>query len=395
MMSKNEESINIKQPPLIQKLSIVFIFLGVLTLLGSFLFEDSHKTAASYLVSFVYFLFLSLGALFFLSVQYVTGAVWSVNLRRMMESMTAYLPLSILLLIPLVYYGQYLYEWFHPSHVENDPILMGKVAYLNVPFFLIRLAVFFAGWMFFYKKFIKFSYSQDKDGQPQWMKKLTKYSIGFLLFFVLSFSFLSVDLLMSLDAHWFSTIFGVYTFAGAFQSALAGMILLTIYMIPRSGGRITKDHLHDLGKFLMGITLFWAYIAFSQYMLIWYANLPEETTFFIPRSKEPWMWVSIALIVFKFAVPFVCLLPRWVKRNYVAVSVMSILILIMQYVDIYWLVYPSVSEEVLRWDLLDLGFFLGFLGLFLYSIFKFFSKYPAFPVKDPMEQKSTDHHVTY
>ena len=322
--------------------------------------EDSQKTAVAYLVSFVYFLFLSLGALFFLSVQYAAGAIWSVNLRKMMESMTAYLPFSAVLLIPLVYYGQYLYEWFHASHVENDPLLMGKVAYLNVPFFLIRLILFFAGWLFFYKKFIKLSRLQDQDGQSQWMEKLKKYSIGFLIFFVLSFSFLSVDLLMSLDAHWFSTIFGVYTFAGAFQSALAGMVLLTVYMIPRSEGRITKDHLHDLGKFLMGMTLFWAYIAFSQYMLIWYANLPEETTFFVPRSKEPWMWVSIALIVFKFAVPFICLLPRWVKRNTLTVSALSVLILIMQYVDIYWLVYPSLDEEALRWNLLDLGFFSRF-----------------------------------
>jgi len=394
-MSRQTASIHIKQSPLIQKLNAVFMFLGALTLLGSFLPEDSHKTAVAYLVSFTYFLFLALGALFFLSVQYATGAIWSVNLRKMMESMTAYLPLSAVLLIPLVYYGQYLYEWFHSNHVENDPILMGKVAYLNVPFFLVRLILFFAGWLFFYKKFIKFSHLQDKDGQSHWVEKLKKYSVGFLLFFVLSFSFLSVDLLMSLDAHWFSTIFGVYTFAGAFQSALAGMVLLTVYMIPRSEGRITKDHLHDLGKFLMGITLFWAYIAFSQYMLIWYANLPEETTFFIPRSREPWMWVSIALIVFKFAVPFVCLLPRWVKRNYLAVSIISVLILIMQYVDIYWLVYPSLSGEMLRWDLFDLGFFLGFLGLFLYSIFKFFSKYPALPIQDPMEQKSTQHNVTY
>ena len=394
-MNNREEQVKIAPPPSIQKLSVVFIFLGAVSLLSSFLFEDSQKTASAYLVSFIYFLFLSLGALFFLSVQYVTSAVWSVNLRKMMESLSAYLPWSAVLLIPLIYYGQYLYEWFHPSHVEKDPLLMGKTAYLNVPFFLARLVLFFGGWLFFYKKFIHFSQKQDAGGPSLWMEKAKKYSVGFLLFFVLSFSFLSVDLLMSLDAHWFSTIFGVYTFAGAFQSALALMVLLTVYMIPRSKGRITKDHLHDLGKFLMGITLFWAYIAFSQYMLIWYANLPEETTFFVPRSKGPWMWVSISLIVFKFAVPFVCLLPRWVKRNYTAVSVLSILILIMQYVDIYWLVYPSLDGKILRWGLLDLGFFLGFLGLFLYSVLKFFSENPAAPAQDPMSQKSTEHHVTY
>ncbi len=394
-MSDSKEQVKITQPPSLQKLSVVFMFLGAVSLLGSFLLEDSQKTASAYLVSFVYFLFLSLGALFFLSVQYVTNAVWSVNLRRVMESLSAYLPFSAVLLIPLVYYGQYLYEWFHPSHVENDPLLMGKTAYLNVPFFLIRLILFFGGWLVFYKKFIQFSRRQSAEGSMLWMEKAKKYSVGFLLFFVLSFSFLSVDLLMSLDAHWFSTIFGVYTFAGSFQSALALMILLTVYMIPRSKGQITKDHLHDLGKFLMGMTLFWAYIAFSQYMLIWYANLPEETTFFVPRSKGPWMWVSISLIVFKFAVPFVCLLPRWVKRNTAAVSSLSVLILIMQYVDIYWLVYPSLDGKTLRWDLLDLGFFLGFLGLFVHSVFKFFSQHSAVPVRDPMSGQSAKHHVTY
>ena len=197
------------------------MFLGVVSLLGSFLLEDSHKTSSAYLVSFVYFLFLSLGALFFLAVQYVTGAVWSVNLRKMMESMSAYLPLSAILLIPLVYYGQYLYEWFHPSHVANDPLLMGKAVYLNIPFILVRLVLFFAGWIFFYTKFVKLSHLQDTNGQTWWMEKAKKYSVGFLLFFVLSFSFLSVDLLMSLDAHWFSTIFGVYTFAGGFSVSVS------------------------------------------------------------------------------------------------------------------------------------------------------------------------------
>ncbi len=382
-------------PNYLRKLCFVFMGTGGVTLFASLFLTDPRRAAFAYLVPFVYFLFISLGALFFLSIQYASSAGWSVNIRRLIESLTPYLIFASILLVPLIYYGPYLFEWFHKDHVLQDPILKGKAAYLNIPFFLIRLAVFFGGWLFFAHQFVRLSSLQDRDGDVRWTQKLVRYSIAFLFFFVISFSFLSVDLLMSLDAHWFSTIFGVYTFAGAFQSVLAVLILMTVYFIPRSGGRVSSDHLHDLGKFLMGMTLFWAYIAFSQYMLIWYANLPEETTFYIPRSKEPWMWVSLSLVVFKFAVPFVCLLPRWVKRHYKAVSVICILILIMQYVDVYWLVYPSYSEEKLYWGLLDMGFFIGFLGVFVYSIVRFFGKYSALPEKDPRGHESDAHHVTY
>lgn len=380
-------------PTWVKQISAVFIFIGAVTLLSSLFFNDYKRVGFSYLVPYVYFLFLSMGALFFLTVQFVSQSGWSVNIQRIMEAVSSYLPYSAVLIIPLLYYGFYVYEWFSPDH--DDPLLMQKKSYLNFSFFLFRLVLFFSVWIFFFQKLLKFSFSQDKDGKIIWTQKSIKYSVGFLLFFVPSFSLLSVDLLMSLDFHWFSTIFGVYTFSGAFQSSLAIIILFSVYFMPESKGAINENHLHDLGKFLMGMTLFWAYIAFSQYMLIWYANLPEETTFFIPRSKTPWMWVSLSLLVFKFIIPFFCLLPRWVKRNYKTISGLSILILIMQYVDIYWLVYPAFNPDQLFWGLFDFGFFLGFLGLFLLCIFSFFSKYSVIPVRNPKEHESLSHHVTY
>ena len=405
-LAKNENFITLREdfimlkkpypvPEWAAKISIVCMFIGGLALAWSFIGNSTAKAAPAYLVSFIYFLFISIGALFFIAIQHACRAGWSVNIRRLMEAMTAYLPWACLLFLPLIYFGSFLYEWYHPEEVQNDPLLKQKSAYLNIPFFLIRTFVFFAVWTFISRKLLKFSLSQDKDGKALWTDKALRWSVGFLLFFVPSFSLLSVDLLMSLDSHWFSTIFGVYTFAGSFQSALAVMILLTIYFIPQSEKLIRKDHLHDLGKFLMGMTLFWAYIAFSQYMLIWYANLPEETTFFVPRSKEPWMWVSMALIVFKFVVPFICLLPRWVKRNFKTAAALSILILVMQYVDVYWLVYPSVNPQKLQFGFFDISFFLGFAGVFIFSIFKFFSKHSVLPVLDPREHESNTHHVTY
>ena len=382
-------------PHSIKNLSLVCLFIGALTLLASLFTGELKKVGYAYLVPFIYFFFISIGALFFITVQFVSKARWSANIRRMMESMASFLPYSAVMWVPFILYGAHIYEWWDPAHIEKDPLLKHKEPYLNLYFFLIRLALFFSVWVFFFKKILKFSTLQDQDGKEIWREKSVKYSVAFLLFFVPSFSLLSVDFLMSLDAHWFSTIFGVYTFAGAFQSALAVMILLAVYFMPLSKGLINENHLHDLGKFLMGMTLFWAYIAFSQYMLIWYANLPEETTFFIPRSKEPWMWVSLSLVVFKFAVPFFCLLPRWVKRNKTTISILSIWILIMQYVDIYWLVYPAFSPDRLVLGWLDVGFFMGFFGLFLMVVFSFFQKYSVVPLKDPEEEKSTAHHVTY
>ena len=381
-------------PDWVKKFSYIAVFLGVIVFVWSCFFEEPRRVGLAYLTPFVYFLFIALGSLFFVSIQHVSHAGWSVNVRRIFEAISSYLPWSILLLIPLVYFGNFLYEWYHPEHFEHDPILKKKEPYLNLPFFIVRLLVFFAGWLFFYKKLVSFSLKQDRDGKVLWTDKAVKYSVWFLLFFVPSFSLLSVDLLMSLDSHWFSTIFGVYTFAGAFQSALAVIILLTIYFMPHSKGKINNNHLHDLGKFLMGMTLFWAYIAFSQYMLIWYANLPEETTFYVPRSKGSWAIVSIALIVFKFVVPFICLLPRWVKRNIKTMAVLSSLILIMQYVDLYWLIYPAFYPEV-SWGWLDAVFLLGFAGGFIGLVFLFFTKHPPMTVSDPREHESSSHHVTY
>lgn len=382
-------------PDKIKNISIVGMFIGLL-FASYFAMEGSpERLAHAYLVPFIYFTFLSMGSLFFLSIHHVSKAGWSVNIKRIMESAGAFIPVAFFMALPLFYYGEFMYEWFDSAHVAADPILKNKSPYLNVPFFIIRTCLFFGFWYFIHSKLVKFSRKQDEDGKIIWNEKAIRYSIAFLLLFSLSFSFFSVDFLMSLDSHWFSTIFGVYAFAGAFQSALALIILLTIYFMPKSSGLLNENHIHDLGKYLLGITLFWAYIAFSQYMLIWYANLPEETTFFMVRSKSPWMWVSISLLIFKFAVPFVCLLPRWVKRNTRTLSAICILILIMQYVDIYWLVYPSYSEEYLYWGVIDITFFLGFAGVFIWSLFKFFSKHGVLPSKDPREHESNSHHVTY
>ncbi len=389
----------IKNMEKIKTLSTVFIFIGGLIFISAFFFGMQERVWHSYLLSYFYFMLLPLGGLFFMSVQHLTSAGWSVSVRRLSEALTAYLPVAGLLTLPLIYGAGSLYDWLDTAKVAKDPLLLHKIPYLNMTFFLIRLGVFFAGWIFFARKLVSFSLRQDQDGDVKWTKKSAKYSVGFLLFFALSLSLFSVDLIMSLDAHWFSTIFGVYVFAGLFQSVFAVLILLSYWLIQQEGDKykrwINENHLHDMSKFLFAATVFWAYIAFSQYMLIWYANLPEETTFFIPRSKGIWAGVSLSLIFFKFIIPFLILLPRQVKRKWETMVPIAVLILFMQFVDIYWLIYPHLDSSFPRFSWLEAGVFLFFLSVFVRTVFTFLQKHSPVPLQDPREQESLSHHVTY
>jgi hypothetical protein len=241
------------------------------------------------------------------------------------------------------------------------------------------------------------SLKQDQSGDEKLTIKNVGYSVGFVLFFALSFSLFSVDLLMSLLPTWYSTIFGVYCFAGLFQALFAVLIPIVIFM-RRAGyakGFVTDEHLHDLGKYMMGFTVFWAYIAFSQFMLIWYANIPEETEFYIMRSLNGWLGISTALLIFRFIVPFLAMLPKAAKRNENHLLLVSGLILVMQYLDIYWMVYPNFFEGNVTFGLWEIGMFLGFAGLFLAVVLRFFTKNSIVALRDPRMQEAIHHHVTY
>lgn len=360
----------------------------------------AHPTRAwhAYLVAMFYFLSLGLGGIFFVAIQHLTKAGWSVTVRRFSEAFSAYLPFAaVMALVFGVLGSKHLYQWFNTAFVAQDEILQHKAAYLNPTFFFVRLFVFFGIWLFFSHRLVHLSTDQDKSGDPNLTLATVKPSIGFLLLFALSYSLFSVDVLMSLDPHWFSTIFGVYCFAGLFQSTMAAMILLTLFFMKNGkvNGYVTMDHVHDLGKFLKAFTVFWAYIAFSQYMLMWYANLPEETTFFITRSEGSWALVSVLLIVFKFIVPFIALLPRWAKRTPVHLATICVLILVMQYVDVYWLVYPNLNEKELVFGLTEILAFCGFLGLFLFALTRFLSRNNIVAIRDPRIDEALHHHVVY
>lgn len=380
----------------IKTVSAALVFLGVAAFIVC-LITDQNRAWYAYLTSYFYFMMLALGGLFFAAIQHASNAGWSVNIRRFSESFTAFLPVGAVTGIILLFGVHHLYEWTDSAVMAKDHILQSKETYLNLPFFIVRLVVFFGGWLLFKKLIVGASLEQDQTGDEQLTYKLVRRSIAFLLFFAVSLSFFSVDLVMSLQPHWFSTIFGIYAFAGLFQSSIAALILLVIYCMKKGllQGYVDENHLHDLGKFLFAFTVFWAYIAYSQYMLIWYANIPEETVFFLPRVTGAWAWVSVSLILFKFFVPFFGLLSRRVKRVPSYLASICVIVLIIQYVDWYWLIYPNLSHSHVIFGLFEILIFGGFAGAFLLTTFHFLGKYPIVPAQDPRQFESNQHEVIY
>ncbi len=380
----------------IKTLYSVGILIGFLAF-GAGLMKDPQRIWFSFLVSFFYFLCLGLGGLFFASLQHMTNAGWSVNIRRISESLAAFLPVGAIMAIVLLLGAENIYIWLDPKEMAHDAVLMAKHAYLNYEFFILRTVIFIGLWLIFSKLIIGNSIKQDQTGDEKLTVKNAALSVAFVLIFSLSFSLFSVDTMMSLEPHWYSTIFGIYCFAGLFQSSLALITIITVFLVNKGllRGLVNDSHLHDLGKFMMAFTVFYAYIAFSQFMLIWYANLPEETIFYLNRANGTWLFISWSILIFKFIVPFLLLLPKWAKRSHSQLVLVGFIILIMQYVDVYWLVYPNLDSNNALFGWQEIGVFLGFAGLFILMITRFLAKNNLVPIRDPRIQESIHHEVTY
>lgn len=399
MATSNHEALHVEKfqaPQGLKTLAFALMALGALTF-GVGMKMNPDRVWTSYLAAFFFFSCLGLGGLFFTAIQHVAKAGWSVGVRRYAEAMTSFIPFILVFGLLLLLGAKHLYSWTNPEVLEASPAIKAKTAYLNMGFMTIRLVVF-AGAMMLFKWFIVGnSLNQDKSGDHSLTLKNVGLSIAFILVFAVGFSLFSVDFIMSLLPTWASTIFGVYCFAGLFQATFAALTIM-IVVIKRAGlvkGYVTEEHQHDIAKFMKGFTVFWAYIAFSQFMLMWYANIPEETEYYLMRSANGWWMISFLLLALRFIVPFLTLLPRGNKRNDATVVGVAVLILIMQYVDIYWLIYPNFNGGHMAFGFWEIGMFAGFAGLFLYGIISFFTKFSMIPLKDPRLHEATSHHVAY
>lgn len=339
----------------------------------------------SWLVAFLYFLSLALGALFFVLIQYAAQGGWGVVLRRIGETIFATLPMMAVLFLPIVLGLGVLYEWAHPGATEHDAVLLWKSPYLNVPFFLIRAVIFFGLWSAIALFYYRGSSGQDSTGDPTVSARLRKFAGPAIIGLALTTTLASVDWIMSLTPHWYSTMFGVYFFAGCFLGFIALLSLLSAAM--RGAGLldtvISAEHLHDVGKLLFGFTAFWAYIGFSQFFLMWYANLPEETIWYKTRIEGSWLSIALLLMVGHFIAPFFYLMGRSVKRNGSTLAVGAVWLLVMHYVDLYWQVMPTLHPEGFSPSILDVTAFLAVGGCFVATASWLMRRQALVPLRDP------------
>ena len=339
----------------------------------------------SWLVSFLFFLSLALGGLFFVLIQYATQGGWGIVLRRIGETIFALLPVMAVLFLPLLLGLRDLYSWAVPGAAEHDALLRWKAPYLNVPFFLIRAAVYFAVWSFMALLYYRGSRGQDVTGDPAVSARLRRLAGPAIIVLAVTQTFASIDWIMSLTPHWYSTMFGVYFFAGSFVGFIALLSILAAAM--RQAGLletvISPEHLHDMGKLLFAFTSFWAYIAFSQFFLIWYANLPEETIWYRARLEGSWEGVSILLMAGHFGVPFFYLMGRDVKRRGWTLAVGGVWLLAMHFVDLYWQVMPTLHPDGVRPSPLDAAAFIAVGGCFVAAAGWLMRRQALVPLRDP------------
>jgi hypothetical protein len=376
-------------PARITRLGYVLLGAG-LALAAVAYMADGVRSSFNNIVLFMFMASLAGGAVFLIALEYLAGAVWSVPMRRVNEILAAMVFVAPLLAIPLFFNLHDLFHWTHLEQVQADAVLSGKRPYLNVEFFAIRFGAVFLLWWVFAFAFRRNSVKQDASRDP----KLTTINIRlgalFMPVFAITVTVLAVDWAMSLEPHWFSTIFGVYYFSGTVLAALAAgtYIILRLHEAGRLPG-LRRDHFYSLGALQFAFVNFWAYIAFSQFLLIWYADLPEETYWFIHRWANGWEYYSILLIVVHFAVPYFALLSQDSKMDPRRLKFISLWIVAAHFMDLYWLVMPTHSKDfTIGW--IELAFPLTALGLLIVVVSFVLKRTNLVPIGDPKLQRGLD-----
>jgi hypothetical protein len=351
------------------------------------LHQLQNKPWAAVYVAAFFFMMIALGALAFYAIQRAAQAGWSPVLFRVMEGITGYLlPGTLIVFVLLALSGMHLnhlFIWMDPEVVAHDKLIQGKTGFLNVPFFLARAVIYILGWNTYRYFSRRFSLAQDSATDISNHKKNFRISAGFLVFFIVTESMMSWDWIMSIDPHWFSTLFGWYVFASMFVSGITTIALVAIYL--KSKGYLEKvndSHIHDLGKFMFGISIFWTYLWFSQFMLIWYSNIPEEVTYFITRIED-YNLPFFGMLVMNFIFPLLILMNSAYKRLNLFIIMAGIVILLGHYIDVFNMIMPSAVGDQWFIGIPEIGAFLFFFGLFIYVVFNELTKAPLEAKGDP------------
>lgn len=377
-----------------QQLALVVGAVFTVILALGFFLSPREMFFRSYLLAYVFWIGIALGCLAILMLQHLSGGAWGLVIRRVLESGTRTLPLMAVLFVPIIFGMGYLYEWTHiekfagGQSVEEKHLyemLRHKSAYLNVPGFLLRTLLYFMIWGVLAYFLNKWSREQDRTAERRFAKRLQALSGPGLVLFVLTVTFASVDWVMSLDPEWFSTIFGLLFVAAWTLSSFAFVIAVMALLVGRAplAGVVLPRHFHDLGKLLLAFVMVWAYFSFSQFLIIWSGNIPEETRWYLYRMRGGWSFVALSLVIFHFALPFLLLLSRDLKRNARRLALVAGVVLLMRLVDLFWLIAPKFSKGDFLMTWTDVVAPIGIGGLWLAFFLWQLKQRPLIPFNDP------------
>lgn len=383
--------------------SLIAILIGVVAIAYGLFSHNAERTFANLLLMGYYMTCVCAAAAFFLAVQFVAQAGWSAGLLRIPEAFSKALPIASVILVVICAAGLFSHNLYHhwnmegiadPNHENFDAIVAQKASYLNVPFFLTRLVIFLGLYSIFAYLFPKWSNREDQTGGLSNYKKSYKWSAVFLVIFGFTTPIWAFDTIMSLEAHWFSTMFGWYNFAAMWVSGLCA-ITLTIILLKKSGhlSWVNENHLHDLGKFIFAFSIFWTYVWFSQFLLIWYANIPEETVYFYKRWEpeyKPWFWLNI---IINFVAAILILMTRDSKRQMNTLAFVCVMLLLGHWLDYYLMIMPGTVEEHRGFGIIEIGTAIGFAGLLVFLMLNNLSKKPLVPANHPFLEESLHHHI--
>lgn len=347
-------------------------------------FVDPAQFFRSYLVGYLFWVGMPLGCLVWLTVHFMAGGVWSLSLRRMLEAgVLTILPMT-LLFVPIAFGLEDLYIWTHAEAVAESEILLHKAPYLNAPFFLIRAGIYFLLWIGLALLISRWSGQQDRSGDLAITQRLRMVSGPALLIYGFSITFASVDWIMSLEPEWFSTIFGVLIAAGQALTAFAVMLIVLNRFVDRPplAGLLQSHHIFQLGNLLLTAVILWSYLGFIQYLIIWSGNIPEEVIWYIHRLEGGWQWLALIFLIFGFIVPFAVLLSRAIRLSLTRLSYVALLILVVNWIHLFWLTMPTFHTEgfVLHW--LDLAALLAVGGVWLAAFLWLLGRRPLLPAHD-------------
>ncbi len=363
------------------------LMVGVVALVacGLWALVDPVQAVRSYLVGYLFWLGIALGSLAILSIHHVAGGAWGAVIRRPLEAAIRTLPLLAVLFVPIASGVTLLYEWAHPGAAEHDPVIAAKAVYLNVPFFLARAATYFTAWILLAHFLNRLSLEQDRTNDPVTTRRLEMLSRGALVAYGLTVTFAAIDWVMSLEPHWFSMIFGLLIMGAQGLSAFAFAIPVLVYLRESGllGEAVRPQQMRDLGSFLLAFVMIWAYLALSQLLIIWSANLPEEISWYLRRSVGGWRWIATSLVVFHFAVPFFVLLSRRNKQRGIILATVALWLLFGRWLEMLWLVVPSYEPDGFSLHVLDVVAPLAVGGVWLWAFCRNLARHPLLPQHDP------------